>query len=75
MEGAGHRIAPEGLNKMSAPPPAEFNSAPGAEQTRGQKILLYLEKEEDTFNNRSLSIYEQTPTNCPIFCECYEFSD
>ena len=32
-------------------------SAPGAEQTRGggQKTLLYLEKEGETFNDRSLS--------------------
>ena len=51
-----------GAKKISAPPcyfsapPAEFNSAPGAEQTRrGQKTLLYLEKEGETFNDRSLS--------------------
>ena len=55
---------------LSAPPffsapPAEFDSAPGAEQTRvGQKTLSYLEKEGETFNNRSL---RKTQTNCP-FC-------
>ena len=55
----GGRLA----KKNSAPPvffsapPAEFNSAPGAEQTKGggQKTLLYLEKEGETFNDRSLS--------------------
>ena len=46
-----------GAIKFSAPL-AEFNSSPGAEQTRGgggQKTLFYLEKEGETFNNRSLS--------------------
>ena len=40
-----------------APPPV-FCSAPGAEQTRGgaeNLTLLYLEKEGETFNDRTLS--------------------
>ena len=37
-------------------PSAEFNSAPRAEQTiGGQKTLLYLEKEGETFNDRSFN--------------------
>ena len=53
----GGRLAPEGRTKFSAPP-AEFDFAPMAELTRGgggQKTLLYLEKEGETFDNRSLS--------------------
>ena len=58
----GAESRPKGAKKFSVPPyffsapPAEFDSAPGAEQTTGgQKTLLYLEKEGETFNNRSLS--------------------
>ena len=44
--------------EFNSAPPAEFDSTPGAELTRGgggQKTLLYLEKEGETFDNRSLS--------------------
>ena len=46
--------------EFTSAPPAEFDFSPGAELTkerggRGQKTLLYLEKEGETFNNRSLS--------------------
>ena len=52
----------EGAEKKSGlpdsrPKGAKFFSAPPAEQTRGggKKTLLYLEKERETFNDRSLS--------------------
>ena len=54
----GGRLAHEGREKIFCPPcfflppPAEFNSAPGAEQTRGG---VENKKEGETFYDRSLS--------------------
>ena len=58
------RLCPPGRNRFCPPgrfnstTPAEFDSALGAELTRGgggQKTLLYLEKEGEKFDIRSLS--------------------
>ena len=58
---------PKDAKKISAPP-AEFNSAPGAEQTRGEAENLIIPRE--TFNDRSLRNLQLTVL---FFCNAMHF--